>query len=119
VDLLFRFFDEAYRILAPDGWMDVITPCARNNRAFQDPTHRRFIVAETFLYLARKFRDLNKLDHYGVTCDFGVDVNPVVDQALTLRHPEASSRMMQHEWNRVIDWQAKLQAKKPRPAAVG
>lgn len=112
VDLFFRFFDECYRILVPGGRLDVITPCARNDRAFQDPTHRRFIVAQTFLYLAKEFRDVNKLDHYGVECDFGVSVNPIVDQALTLKHSEVAARMMTHEWNRVMDWTATLVSKK-------
>lgn len=112
VDLFFRFFDECHRILVPDGFMTVLTPAARNDRAFQDPTHRRFIVAQTFLYLNAEWRAVNKLDHYGVRCNFGVSCNPIVDQALTLRHPEASQRMMAHEWNRVIDWEAKIKALK-------
>lgn len=113
VDLFFRFFDECHRILVPGGWMEVITPCARNDRAFQDPTHRRFIVAQTFLYLAKEFRVINKLDHYGGTCDFGITVNPIIDQTLMLKHPQVAERMMSHEWNRVQDWQARLQCKKP------
>ncbi len=104
--------DECYRILVPGGWMDIVVPNARHNRGYQDPTHRRFFVQETFYYFNKEFRDINKLDHYGVTCDFGLNVNPIVDQALTLRHPEAATRMIQHEWNRVLDWQARLQSKK-------
>ena len=56
VDLFLRFFDECFRILVPGGWMEVTCPCARHNRAYQDPTHRRFIVSETFLYLSKEFR---------------------------------------------------------------
>jgi hypothetical protein len=112
VDLFLRFFDECFRILVPGGWMEVTCPCARHNRAYQDPTHRRFIVSETFLYLSKEFRVVNKLDHYGVQCDFGVSVNPIVNQELTLKHAEVSNRMMTHEWNRVLDWQARLQSKK-------
>lgn len=112
VDLLFRMMDECYRILAPGGWMDIVVPNARHNRGYQDPTHRRFFVQETFYYFNKQFRDINKLDHYGVACDFGLNVNPIVDQALTLRHPEAATRMITHEWNRVLDWQARLQSLK-------
>jgi predicted SAM-dependent methyltransferase len=118
IDLFLRFFDECYRILVPGGWMDVATPNARHNRAYQDPTHRRFIVQETFFYVNKEFRDINKLDHYGVRCDFGISVNPCVDQALTLRHPETAARMINHEWNRVLDWQARLLSKKT-PATAG
>ncbi len=59
-DRLFAFFDECYRILKPGGRMTVFCPNARSNRAFQDPTHRRFIVAETFLYLHKPWRVANK-----------------------------------------------------------
>jgi len=115
-DLLFRFFEECYRILVPDGFMHVAVPCHRNDRAFQDPTHRRFIAGQTFLYLSDEWRKLNRLDHYGVSCNFGCDVQPIVDVALTLRHAEYAQNVMTHDWNRVIDWQVKLKALKPTPS---
>lgn len=115
-DALLAFFDECYRILIPGGLMTVICPCARNNRGFQDPTHRRFIVAETFLYLSAEWRKINKLDHYGVDCNFGVNVVPIVPIELTVIHPDAANRRMQAEWNTVSDWQATLQSQKPAPA---
>lgn len=114
-DLFFAFFDECWRILKktdnpqnPKGKMTVICPCARNNRAFQDPTHRRFIVAETFLYLSREWRQINKLDHYKVDCNFGCNVNPTVPQELTLRTPEWQNLAFSAYWNTVIDWFAVL-----------
>ena len=109
-DMMFAFFDECWRILKPDAWMTVICPCARNNRAFQDPTHRRFIVSETFLYLSAEWRKLNKLDHYNVRCNFGIDVVPIVPTELTLLHPEAQARRFNESWNTILDWQARLKA---------
>jgi SAM-dependent methyltransferase len=107
-DLLFAFFDECYRILKPGGRMTVLCPNARSNRAFQDPTHRRFIVAETFLYLHKPWRAANKLDHYAVDCDFQVQVDPLVPQEFTLLHPEAAMRRFNESWNVIMDWQAVL-----------
>lgn len=112
-DALFAFFDECYRILVPDGWLHIVVPAHRSDRAFQDPTHRRFITAQTFAYMNQEWRGTNKLDHYNVDCNFIGDCNPIVDQALTLRVPEVAQQRMQREWNTVIDWVAKLQ-KKPR-----
>lgn len=112
-DLFFKFFDECYRILKPDAWMTVITPCARNNRAFQDPTHRRFIVAETFFYLFKSFREQNKLDHYNVTCDFAGDINPTVFAEMNARAPEVQQQKFTECWNVILDWHAKLKAVKP------
>lgn len=116
-DLFFAFFDECWRILEktsnpaqPAGVMTVLCPCARSNRAFQDPTHRRFIVAETFLYLNRDWRKLNKLDHYRVDCHFGIDVVPIIPTELSLLHPEAQQRRFNENWNTVMDWQARLVA---------
>lgn len=109
-DMFFAFFDECWRIMKHNGKMSVITPCARNNRAFQDPTHRRFIVAETFLYLNEGFRKGNKLDHYRVKCNFDVRADPVVLTEMSLLHPEAQQRRFTESWNTIIDWSANLTA---------
>lgn len=126
-DLFFSFFDECWRILKPGATMEVITPCARNNRAFQDPTHRRFIVAESFLYLNRDWRKANKLDHYSVLCDFDVNVDPALsvdangkswmdDPEVALRSDAVKNQILNerfnHQWNRIADWSARLRARK-------
>ncbi len=118
-DALLAFFDECYRILVPEGWMHVQWPSHRNDRAFQDPTHRRFPTAQTVLYLNEEWRRANRLDHYNVSCNFGglpsdgAGCQPVASAALTLRIPEVAAREMNNYWNSVIDWMAKIQ-KKPR-----
>ncbi len=109
-DMLFAFFDECYRILVPGGHMQVIVPCGRSDRAFQDPTHRRFFVQATFAYLSKQWREANKLDHYRVQCDFGSNIGHSMDSALNALHPEVMSRKFNHEWNIVIDWIANLVA---------
>jgi predicted SAM-dependent methyltransferase len=107
-DALFAFFDECYRILKPGAALEIWCPCARSNRAFQDPTHRRFIVGETFLYANKEWRDANKLGHYNVQCDFNLNVDPMVAGELTLLHPEAAGRRINESWNVVFDWKAIL-----------
>jgi predicted SAM-dependent methyltransferase len=111
-DFLFAFFDECYRILKPNASMLVVVPNARSNRGFQDPTHRRFIVAETFGYLAKDWREANKLNHYNVRCDFASNITPIVPTELTLLHPEAQMRRFNESWNTVLDWHAILIARK-------
>lgn len=107
-DLLFAFFDECYRILKPGASLTIWCPCARSNRAFQDVTHRRFIVGETFLYMNKEWRTVNKLEHYNVQCDFIVNVDPMVASELALLHPEAAARRINESWNIVYDWKATL-----------
>jgi predicted SAM-dependent methyltransferase len=109
-DFLFAFFDECYRILKPDCTMTVITPNAFSAGAFQDPTHRRFIVAETFCYLSLNWRKTHKLDHYNVECNFDGTVNPLVPEELNLLHPEAAQRRFRENVNTVIGWQAVMKA---------
>lgn len=116
-DLLFKFMDECWRILIPEGRVTIIVPCARNNRAFQDPTHRRFFVAETFMYFFKAMREANKLDHYNVKCNFGSvgepgipDVAPIILSEYNAWTPEVQQRRFHHEWNTIQDWQARLKA---------
>jgi len=46
--------NEAYRVLAPGGWMFVEVPCALGQGAFRDPTHKSFWVQQSFLYYTNK-----------------------------------------------------------------
>jgi hypothetical protein len=118
-DMLCCFMDEAWRVLKPhnpsngsQGTFTVIVPNARNNRAFQDPTHRRFFVAESFYYFAKDWRKQQGLDHYLCNCDFGIEVNHTMPSELGLLHPEAQARRFNESWNVIFDWHARLTAKK-------
>jgi len=102
-DFFFAFFDECYRVLKPEGTMFVAVPFGRNTRAFQDPTHRRFIMAETFGYLWKPWREANRLDHYNVRCNFASDVRPIVMEEMNLLAPERAAHKMNVEWNAVLD----------------
>jgi predicted SAM-dependent methyltransferase len=113
-DMLFAFMDECYRILKVDGWMQIIVPSGRSNRAFWDPTHRRFFMQETFLYFNADWRKQNGLHHYRVKAHFGLDVNHSLPQEETMRSPEAQATRFLHYWNVTVDWIAKLK-KLPMP----
>jgi len=110
--MFIAFMDECWRVLKPSATATFHCPCARSNIAFQDPTHRRFIVAETFLYFNKTWMEANKLEHYGVKADFDLAVDPVVPIELQLLHPEAAARRMNEGWNVVIDWRAILTVRK-------
>jgi hypothetical protein len=118
-DSLFAFFDECYRILVPGGWMHIAVPAHRSDRAFQDPTHRRFITAQTFAYLSEQVRRDWKIDHYEVDCNFIGGCDPVVDASINLRAVEVAQRMIQRDWNTVIDWSAKIQKAPRLPPKAG
>ncbi|MCC6741737.1 MAG: hypothetical protein IT452_22060 [Planctomycetia bacterium] len=114
-DLFFAFFDECWRILKPGGLFTLVLPALRSNRAFQDPTHRRFIPSETFLYLHAGWREANKLDHYGVKCNFISPVGdgvPAVDGQVPMeegvRAAEVQAVRFNTLWNTVADWVVRM-----------
>jgi predicted SAM-dependent methyltransferase len=107
-DFLLSFFDECHRVLQPGGWMTVIVPCLRSNRAFMDPTHRRFICEETFAYLSADWRKVN-VPQYPVTCNFEAFISSA-GMDLSLRTPEVAGIMQRERWNVVWDLQARLKA---------
>ncbi len=112
-EALFKFFDECWRVLVPDGWMTVIVPSARSDRAFQDPTHRRFINEYTFGYLNADWRENQKLDHYNVDCFFLSNIDRTVDTILNAKAPEVAGREIMQFWNTTIDIHARMKAIKP------
>lgn len=109
-DMLFAFFDECWRILKHDGWMTLVWPCSRSDRAFQDPTHRRYIPLSTIPYMSRDWRKSQGLDHYKVKCHFGGDLNYIADQKLNLLSDEAKEKPINNYWNTIIDFQSRMKA---------
>lgn len=114
-DLLVRFFDECHRVLALGGIFTVTWPALQSVRAFQDPTHRRFIPMETMSYFSRAWREANGLGHYLGSCNFevvGTNFAPstLLQQQGALAHPEAIGQALQRNWNLVGDFQATLRA---------
>lgn len=110
-DLFFAFFDECHRILKPGGAMTVVVPALKSVRAFMDPTHRRFVAMETFLYLNADWRKANLIDHYQVECDFDFNVSPTTQQEETLRTPEVQAKRFRECWDVAVDYVATLRKK--------
>ena len=110
----FAFMDECHRVLQPDGVAEFIHPYAMNTRAFQDPTHRRFIPEATWYYLNREWRETQGLQHYKVNCDFEVVtiVGLGVNDAVQLRAQEAQDFARAHYWHVIADLHVTLRARK-------
>jgi hypothetical protein len=98
---------------APGAFMTVACPSVRSERAFQDPTHRRFIAQATFFYLAVPERRAMGLSHYNVTCDFEGNVLFTHDAELGIRAAEYQQRVFKEAWNVIQDYVVKLKAIKP------
>lgn len=117
-DAFFWFFDEAFRIAKPGATFQLQWPALKNARAFQDPTHRRFIPAESMLYLDAKWRELQGLSHYNVRCDWVLEsTSPTIPEVLAKLHPGEEGRKILAQklsecWNIECDTVATLRARK-------
>ena len=103
-DGLIAFMNELYRVMAPDSVCRIIHPYAHSDRAFQDPTHTRFIPDATWFYFDREWREAQKLDHYPITCDFQ-RIGCIADWNgdWSLRSSWAQNFALLHYWNVVND----------------
>lgn len=118
VDLLLRFFDEMWRVLCPGGIAKIIVPALQTVRAFQDPTHRRYIPAQTFAYLNKGFREVNGINHYlGVKCDFAGNSLASLPEVEQMRAAEVQGDRQNTLWNTVYDWHTLLIKPDPSGAA--
>jgi len=119
-DPFFQFFDEMYRILKPaefdpnnpnipiNGFAVITCPYYSSMRAWQDPTHQRAISEASFLYLNKKWREENKLDHYPVTCDFDFSYGYILAPEWQTRSQESQAFAMKHYINVITDIQVQL-----------
>lgn len=108
VDLC-AFYSEIYRILKVGGTGTLLCPYGKNNRAWQDPTHVRALVEESFFYLDKNFREVNKLKHYLADVDFEFQVCYLgVDPLWANKSEEARTFAIRHYWNIVSDLQVNL-----------
>jgi hypothetical protein len=102
-DALCKFFDELYRILAPGAQTYIIAPYYSSQRCWQDPTHRRAICDATFFYVSKEWRTANKLDHYGMSCDFHATWGYGFEPELLTRNDEYRQHAVRHDINAVQD----------------
>lgn len=108
LDALMFFFSEAYRILQPAGAFTLIWPALQNSRAFQDPTHRRFLPRDFLAYLDKAWREANKLDHYltqGLSLDFKVvTAQPTISEVEAGKADVVQMQNANDHWNFFHDW---------------
>jgi predicted SAM-dependent methyltransferase len=100
-----KFFNECYRILKPGGVMRHLHPYYKSVRAYQDPTHKWPPITEnSYLYWDKSWREMNKLDHYPINCDYEFNIY-YVWQDPTVANKSEETRMFNVDkyWNVVAD----------------
>lgn len=107
---LIGFIDECFRILKPGGLLEVRHPNCKSERAFQDPTHVRFIPGATWYYFTKAWRDANKLSHYPIKSDFSVEIifGDGIHPNVAARNAEYQQMAATHYWEAYADIVAKL-----------
>lgn len=104
-DGLIAFMNELHRVCRKGAKVEIIHPFFKSERAFQDPTHRRFITATTWNYFDAAWRELAKLDHYPITTDFEVSAIgwAWADAEIPKRSQEYQQRAATRDWDVVSD----------------
>jgi predicted SAM-dependent methyltransferase len=101
---LIAFMNEVHRVLAKDALIRIVHPYCKSQRAFQDPTHVRFIPEATWSYFNAQWREANRLDHYPIDCDFEItSISAVFADPWQLRSQDAQQFAMRHYWDVVND----------------
>lgn len=100
-----KFMDECYRILKPEGKMRLVHPYYKSVRAVQDPTHKWPPISEnSYFYWDKKWREMNKLDHYPIKCDFEFNIYySWQDPTVANKNEETRMFMIDKYWNIVAD----------------
>lgn len=110
VDLV-AFMAEIHRILIPGGIITFYAPYYTSIRAWQDPTHRREISENTFLYFSKKWMELNKLTHYNINVDFDtMSTKFLYGQEWRTKSDEAKEWARRHYFNVVDDIEIVMKA---------
>jgi hypothetical protein len=107
--LRFGFMDELYRILIPGGKIEFITPYATSKRAVQDPTHMWPPICEnSYLYFNKNWREINRLTHYQVKCDFDFSYGFILNPETQLKNTETQQFWVNHYVESVSDMSVTL-----------
>jgi SAM-dependent methyltransferase len=108
---LIKFMEEVYRILKPGGIIKVVAPYYTSIRCWQDPTHKRAISEASFLYFNKQWREVNKLDHYNIKCNFDYTYGYDIAVEWANRNDEARAFAIKHYNNVVNDIHVVLTAR--------
>lgn len=101
---LIAFMNELGRVMKPGGIATIRAPYYTSSRAFQDPTHVRFITDASFVYFDKAWREREGLSHYPITCDFEqVEVKHWIHPDYATSPVEEVKALMKNHWNVIED----------------
>jgi len=72
LDSIIPLMNHCYEIMAPGSVLEISTPYAGTNQYWQDPTHKRGYVEESFLYFSKDSPYRKEQDEYGIYARFEI-----------------------------------------------
>jgi len=114
IDGWWLFFQELYRVMEDGGIVEIIHPFSRNDRAFWDPTHTRYIHFQTWFYLQMAQRKVLGVNHYAPEVDFEVMNIQTIHEPTYLqgKNDQVVDFVRQFYWNVTDDLFVVLKANK-------
>lgn len=100
---LVKFMEELWRITKPNAKTTLVAPYYSSILAIQDPTHKRLISAETFLYFNKKWREGYTIGYYPIKADFEILNIAVVYNQEWANKSESDLLYAQKHYLNVID----------------
>lgn len=71
--------NDCYEVMQEGAVMEISTPLAGTTQAYQDPTHIRCYVPETFLYFRKDSPFAKEKSEYGITANFEILESKILD----------------------------------------
>lgn len=72
LDTIIPLMNDCFSVLKPGGLMEISSPYAGTKQFYQDPTHKRAFVEESFLYFAQNSPFEKEQKEYGITARFEI-----------------------------------------------
>lgn len=101
---LVKFMDEVWRICKNGAKLTFEAPYYTSTFAVQDPTHKRSVSGETFLYFNKKWREDYSIGYYPIKANFNILEMNVVYNPDWAQKPDAEKLYAQKHYINVIDF---------------
>jgi predicted SAM-dependent methyltransferase len=104
VDDLIKFMNEMYRVCKNGATIHIVAPYYTSVGASQDPTHKRFISEQSFLYFDANWRKQTGLTQYPILSDIrGKAIQYAWDKRLADAPNEEKEFAKAHYWNVIAE----------------
>ena len=113
VDGFWMFFNELHRICTKNAKVTLTCPYFKNDRAFYDPSHTRYIHWMNFHYFSDEWLTINGLLHYPITARFEViTIDTQISDEQMSYNAERQEKERNDHWNALGDLTIQLKAVK-------